>query len=82
MPKNSILGVWWVSVCQWSHERFVHAASYTVHQRDTKTASDCALLALGYPIQLSTSEQNSSDPTDHSLDTSRAPPHRMLLRTD
>ena len=60
----------------------MHAASYTVHQSDTTTVSDCALLALSYLIQVSMSKQNSSDPTDHSLDTSRAPPHRMLLRTD
>ena len=60
----------------------MHAASYTVHQGDTTTVSDCALLALSYLIQVPMSKQNSSDPTDQSLDTLRAPPHRMLLRTD
>ena len=39
---------WGCGGCQWSHERFVHAASYTVHQSDTTTVSDCALLALSY----------------------------------
>ena len=73
---------WGCGGCQWSHECFVHAASYTVHQSDTTTVSDCALLALSYLIQVPMSKQNSSDPTDHSLDTLRAPPHRMLLRTD
>ena len=73
---------WGCGGCQWSHERFVHAASYTVHHSDTTAVSDCALLALSYLIQVPMSKQNSSDPTDHSLDTSRAPPHRVLLRTD
>ena len=44
---------WGCGGCQWSHECFVHAASYTVHHSDTTTVSDCALLALSYPTQLS-----------------------------
>ena len=72
---------WGCGGCQWSHERFVHAASYTVHHSDTTTVSDCALLALSYPIQLSTSEQNSSDPTDHSLDTSADPFLRWYVQS-
>ena len=46
MPKNSILGVWWVSVV--TRALCARRYSYTVHQSDTTTVSDCALLALSY----------------------------------